>query len=270
METPRQCLSFLLATLMVTAAGFGATATPAGTSVGQEPATPPSNSRQTKPREITLEERGDVCVARKNYDDAVDYYYRALRESSFKNPALWNKMGIAFQMSSKLRNARKAYSRATHIDSGFAEAWNNIGTTYFLAKKYKKSLRYYERAIQLKGDVAAFHINLGSSYYHLRNYAQAVAEYRAALAIDPKAINPDSSVGTILHASASDKEYYFFMAKALASVGNAEVAVRYLRRALEDGFHDHQRIQDDPDFKKISQYPAFVELMRNPPVAIKD
>ena len=46
--------------------------------------------------------------------------------------------------------------------------------------------------------------------------------------------------------------------------------MRYLRRALEDGFGDPKRIDEDPDFKKISQYPAFVELMRNPPVAIKN
>jgi AMMECR1 domain-containing protein len=65
-------------------------------------------------------------------------------------------------------------------------------------------------------------------------------------------------------------EDYFYIAKALASKGNAEVAVRYLRRALEDGFTDRQRIDDDPDFKKISQHPAFVELMRNPPLAIRD
>jgi hypothetical protein len=59
------------------------------------------------------------------------------------------------------------------------------------------------------------------------------------------------------------------MAKAFASIGNAEEAVRYLRRALEDGFGVPAQIEEDPDFKKISQYPAFVDLMLNPPAAIK-
>ena len=79
-----------------------------------------------------------------------------------------------------------------------------------------------------------------------------------------------SSLGTVVHASGADVEFYFYMAKAFASIGNAEEAVRYLRRALEDGFNDPKRIDEDPDFKKISQHPAFVELMRNPPVAIKN
>ena len=79
-----------------------------------------------------------------------------------------------------------------------------------------------------------------------------------------------SSVGTVVHAGGADVEFYFYMAKAFASVGDAEDAVRYLRRALEDGFNDPKRIDEDPDFKKISQHPAFVELMQNPPVAIKN
>ena len=60
------------------------------------------------------------------------------------------------------------------------------------------------------------------------------------------------------------------MAKAYASMGNAEAAVRYLRRALEDGFPGAKQVDDDPDFKKISQDPAYVELLKNPPVAIKN
>jgi len=46
--------------------------------------------------------------------------------------------------------------------------------------------------------------------------------------------------------------------------------VRYLRRALEDGFELSKQIDEDPDFQKISQYPAYIELIKNPPVAIKN
>lgn len=46
--------------------------------------------------------------------------------------------------------------------------------------------------------------------------------------------------------------------------------MRSLRRALEDGFKDRKRILSDPDFVKISQNPAYVQLMNNPPIGIKD
>jgi tetratricopeptide (TPR) repeat protein len=209
-------------------------------------------------------------MARKNYADAADYYYRALKHSSFNNPVVWNKLGIAFQQQSKFHSARQAYAHAIHADKSFAEAWNNMGTAYFLEKKVGRSVKYYQRAIAIKSQNASFHLNLGISYSYLKKFEQAVEEYRIALGIDPKVLMHESSVGTVIHSSGTDVEFYFYMAKAFASIGDAEEAVRYLRRALEDGFSDQKRIDEDPDFKKIAKYPAFVELLKNPPTAIKD
>jgi tetratricopeptide (TPR) repeat protein len=229
---------------------------------------PSASTPQTKV--IPLEQRADIFMARKNYADAADYYLRALKQSSFKNAVVWNKLGIAYQQLSRFHGARQAYTRAIRADKTFAEAWNNIGTTYFMEDKVGKSVKYYQKAAELKPYNASFHMNLGVSYSRLKKYDLAVQEYRTALGIDPKVMFHESSVGTVVHASGTDVEYYFYMAKAFASLGNAEDAVRYLRRALEDGFNDSKRIGEDPDFKKINQYPAFVELMRNPPVAIKN
>jgi tetratricopeptide (TPR) repeat protein len=223
-----------------------------------------------QPKPLTLEQRADVFMARKNYGDAADYYYQALKQSSFKNPIVWNKLGIAFQQGSNFHNAHRAYEAAIRNDGQFADAWNNQGTVFFMEKKYAKSVKYYQRAIGLKGDAASYHMNLGTSYYHLKKFKLAVEEYRAALGIDPNVLTHESSVGTVVQAGGADVEYYFYLAKAFAAVGNAPEAVRYLRHALEEGLKDPQRIGEDPDFKKISQYPAFVELMQNPPVAIKN
>lgn len=273
MTPPMRCAGLLAATLMTVATGFGG-ATPArvaGFSPEQtSPAAGPPPARTTQPPQLTLEQRADVFVARKNYAEAADYYYQALQHSAFKDPLVWNKLGIVFQQEGKYRAARNAYTTATRLNKNFAESWNNLGTVYYMQKKYGRSMKYYRRAIELKGDDAPFHMNLGTSYYHLKNFPQAVEEYRTALGIDPNVLAHESPLGTVVHAGGADMKFYFYMAKAFASVGNAEEAVRYLRRALEDGFDDPKRIDEDPDFKKISQHPAFVELMRNPPVAIKN
>ncbi len=44
--------------------------------------------------------------------------------------------------------------------------------------------------------------------------------------------------------------------------------VRYLRRALEDGFGNFKKIENDPDLQRMAEYPPYVELLRNPPTAI--
>jgi tetratricopeptide (TPR) repeat protein len=243
------------------------------TSLGQEDSTPaaaPPQTQAASPKVLSLEDRADIFMARKDYGGATDYYYRALKKSSLKNPALWNKLGIAYQQQTKYHNAHKAYSNAIHLNKDFAEAWNNIGTIYFMENKFGKSLKYYQRAIELRGSDAAFHLNLGTSYYHLKRYDGAVAEYRTALGLNPNVMAEQSMLGAIVRARGTDVQFYFYMAKAFASIGRAEEAVRYLRRAFEDGFADPKRIDEDPDFKKISQHPAYVELMKNLPVAIKD
>ena len=229
---------------------------------------PPIQAAASKP--LSLEDRADIFMARKDYGSASDYYYRSLKLVKFKNATLWNKLGIAYQQQMKYHNALRAYGNSTRVDKDFAEAWNNLGTVYFMENKFGKSLKYYQRAIAIRGNDASFHLNLGTSLYHMKNYSEAVEEYRVALGIDPNVLSEQSSLGAIVRAKGTDIQFYFYMAKAFASIGRAEDAVRYLRRAFEDGFTDQKRIDEDPDFQKISQHPAYVELMKNPPPVIKE
>jgi tetratricopeptide (TPR) repeat protein len=219
---------------------------------------------------LTFEERGDIFMARKSYEDAVDYYYRALKQTRFANAIVWNKLGIAYQQLQNYSASRKAYNQAIRRQKDYTEPMNNIGTTYFMEKKYGKSVKYYLKAIKLNPDGASYHLNLGTSYMHMKKYKESVDEYRTALSLDPNIFSQRSAFGTTIEARGADPEYYFYLGKVFASLGRAEDAVRSLRRALEDGFKDRKRILDDPDFMKISQNPAYVELMNNPPVGIKE
>jgi tetratricopeptide (TPR) repeat protein len=232
----------------------------------------PGQTQNISPKRavLTVEDRADILMARKSYADAADLYYRALKQSKFANALLWNKLGIAYQQQLNYNASRKAYNQAIRRHNDFPEAWNNLGTTYFMQNKFRKSIKYYLRALKLNPSSASFHVNLGTSYYHMKKYKDAVDEYRTALTIDPKVLAEHSTLGTVVQARAADVEYYFYLAKVFASLGRAEEAVRYLRRAFEDGFKDQKRIDEDPDFLKISQHPAYVELMKNRPVPIKE
>ena len=80
-----------------------------------QPAPVPAASGQAhespaKTRQLTLEERADIYMARKSYEDAVTYYFRALKQVNFANAVLWNKLGIAYQQLENFQAARKAYN----------------------------------------------------------------------------------------------------------------------------------------------------------------
>jgi len=225
--------------------------------------------QSTEQPKFSLEQRADIYMARKAYVDAADYYQRALKQDGFSNAQLWNKLGIAYQQQGNHHAARKAYNKALHRRKDFSEAWNNIGTTYFFENKYSKSIKYYLRSLQGNPHSAPVRLNLGTAYYHKKKYAEAVEEYRQALMLDPNVLKDRTTLGTVMETRSADAQYYFYLAKVFASLGRAEEAVRYLRRALEDGFGDLNRIKEDPDFQKINQFPAYGELLNNPPVPIK-
>jgi tetratricopeptide (TPR) repeat protein len=241
----------------------------------QEKATTPPPQEESPPpaqaaRELPPEERGDIFMARKQYLDAVDYYKRALTNSKDRRAAIWNKIGIAYQQQTQFGQARKAYKKAIRIQKDFPEPWNNLGTTFYLAGKAKKSLKYYRQAVKLNPNSASFHMNLGTAYFRRKKFEQAITEYRAALTLDPNILREHSARGTVVEARGSGYKLYFYLAKTFASLGMTEEAVRYLRKSFEEGFHDRELLDKDPDFQKISTDPAYVDLLAHPPVAIKE
>jgi tetratricopeptide (TPR) repeat protein len=219
---------------------------------------------------VTTEQRADIHLARKEYADAIEGYRRALSERGARDAYLWNKLGIACQMDQNYPAARKAYKKAAHTKSDFAEPWNNLGTTYYLQNRFGKSTRYYNRAIKLRPDVASFHMNLGASYSRMKRVEGAIAECQEALRLDPNLLSRHSRSATTVQTRGTDAEFYYYLAKAFASMSRPNEAIRCLRRALEDGFKDMKRLDDDPDFQKIGHYPALLELRKNPPVPIQD
>jgi tetratricopeptide (TPR) repeat protein len=241
----------------------------------QAPSAPTVPSQNTAPArlanpELTAEDRADIFMAKKEFGDAVDYYLRALKQKSGRQGVIWNKLGIAYQQQLEYNSAREAYKKSLRYQKDYAQAWNNLGTTYFLQGKAKKSIKYYRHAIKLDDSNASFHVNLGTAYYHRKKFDQAMKEYRAALILDPNVLFEHSRQGTIVETRTGGEKYFFYLAKVFASLGRPTEAVRYLRRAYEEGFHDPKRLENDPDFQKISTDPAYVELIKNPPVAIKN
>ncbi|HKT11161.1 MAG TPA: tetratricopeptide repeat protein [Terriglobia bacterium] len=226
---------------------------------------------------LSDEQWGDLYMVRKEYDKAIELYAHALRlqtpspQSEMKIAILWNKTGICYQQKMDYNHARESYKKAIRLDQTYAQPWNNMGSTYYLAGKAKKSIKFYRRAIKMSPEVASFHLNLGTAYFARKKYEQATREYRAAIQLDPEVLtrNPESQ-GTTVETRYTNAKFYFYMAKIFASVGEPDKAVRYLERAMEEGFNSQKRILQDPDIQKISKYPAFITLMKNPPVAIKE
>jgi tetratricopeptide (TPR) repeat protein len=221
-----------------------------------EPAAPVSAN-------LTPERRGDILMARKMYREALEVY----RQDDLKNPVIWNKIGIAYHQMLQLPNAKKNYEQALRLKPNYAEALNNIGTIYYAQKSYRKAIGYYRKALKVAPQSASVYSNLGTAYFARKKYKEAIEAYQTALSLDPEVFEHKSTYGVMLQerSVAERAKYDYFMAKLYAKAGRTELALQHIRKALEEGFKEKRKLQEDPEFAAMQELPEFKELLKLEP-----
>ena len=207
---------------------------------------------------VSLEMRGDIYMARKMYREAIETY-----KSAEPTAVLVNKTGIAYHQLLDLDNARKYYEKALKLNPEYSEAVNNLGTVYYAKKNYRRAATQYKRALRLAPKSASIHSNLGTAYFARKNYDQAMTEYEVALTLDPGVFEHHSSAGVLLQERTVEEraKFHYFQAKLYAKQGMVEQALLSLRKALEEGLKERDKIGADADFAKIRDLPEFKEIL---------
>ncbi len=222
---------------------------------------PAVNKPQTPP--LTNELRGDIYMARKMYREAIDMYRKGLPDS----PVLANKIGIAFHQLLQLDLAKKNYERAIKLNPRYSEAINNLGTIYYSQKSYRRAIGCYKRSLRYTSPTASIYANLGAAYFGRKNYEKASEYYEEALKLDPDVFEHHSSFGTLMQERTVEERatYHLYMAKMYAKSGANDRAILYLRKALEEGVKDREKIPGMPEFALLVKSPAFQELLAQNP-----
>lgn len=208
---------------------------------------------------VTPEMRGDIYMARKMFREAAEAY----KEGDPADKVLVNKTGIAYHQQLQLDTAKKFYDRAIKIDPKYPEALNNLGTIYYAKKSYRRAVAQYKRAIALSPRSASIFSNLGTAYFARKNYDEALKAYETALTLDPEVFEHRGSAGVLLQERAIEDRarFHYYQAKLYAKQGQTERALLCLRKALEEGLKDRDKITDEPDFAKLRETPEFREIM---------
>jgi tetratricopeptide (TPR) repeat protein len=206
--------------------------------------------------------RGDIFMARKMYREAVDKY-REMPETAIRD----NKIGIAFHQMLQLQLAKKNYELAIKLDPKYSDAINNLGTIYYAGKSYRRSIVYYKRALHVSGPAASVYANLGAAYFARKDYKRASGFYEEALKLDPEVFEHHSGFGTLMQERTVTELalFHLSLAKTYAKAGANERALLYLRKALEEGVKDRNKIPDIPEFVTLKKDPAFEQLLAENP-----
>ena len=267
--TRRFCFLLLATVLLLLPAASFPQSAPAPINQVRIPPPPPNASPQQ------LEQRGDELRAEKAYFDARDYYAAALKKSPVADrhhaAELYNKIGIVELEAQNFGIATKAFKRSIKLDKLYAEPYNNLGATFYLLKKPKAAIKQYGKALKLNDQNASFHANLGTAYLTRKQFDLMNVEFARAVELDPNIFEHRSNTGSALQLRSplERARFDYALAKVYAKYGNADLSLRYLRMAMEDGYQPIGDVYKDAAFVRIRKDPRFTALMASPPVAIR-
>jgi tetratricopeptide (TPR) repeat protein len=216
-----------------------------------------------------LERQGDQLRGQKRYLDALDYYNAALAQQP--TALLWNKKGITLLFLQHNKDAQKCFEQALKIDKNSAEAMNNRGFVEMMQKQYNKAIKWYNKALVERPDSATFHYNLGAAYFGKHDYEKAAQAYKTAYQLDSEIFQRVSKTGIMAQSTSPEDRaaFSFMVAKMYAQAGDFERSLEYLRKAMEDGYKQINKVYTDAEFASLRTDPRFADLMAQKPQAIQ-
>jgi tetratricopeptide (TPR) repeat protein len=213
----------------------------------------------TGPQTVTPELKADIMMARKMYREAIESYKQAPQDS----PVVLNKIGIAYHQLTELKMAKVYYERSAKMKPDYAEAINNIGTVYYAQKSFRRAISMYKKALVYSPDSASMRMNLGTAYFARKNYELAFATYQEALKLDPEVFEHRGTHGTLLQERSVEElaKFHFYLARTYAKAGANDRALLYLRKALEEGFKERDKITSGADFAGLQNLDEFKQII---------
>jgi tetratricopeptide (TPR) repeat protein len=267
----------MVSSLWVVAISFGTASVflwPAAAQVPQS--TPPSsgflNASDTgltspapkKPAVVlTPEMRGDIFMAEKRFQEAAEMY----REHSKGSAVMLNKTGIAYHQMLQLNLAERYYRLALRADPKYSEAVNNLGTIYYAKKSYRRAISQYKKALRMNPEAASVWSNVAMAYFSRNDEVHAQQAFQTALKLDPNVFETRSTQGVLLQerSVAERGKFHYYLAHTYAQAGRNDLALQYIRKALEEGYKERKKIAEDPAFAAMRDLPEFKELMASEP-----
>ncbi len=212
---------------------------------------------------LTPEMRGDIFMAEKRFREAAEMY----QENSKGSAVMLNKTGIAYHQMLQLNVAEKYYRMSLRVDPKYSEAMNNLGTIFYAKKSYRRAINQYKKALRINPESGSIWSNLAMGYFSRNDEEHAQEALQMALKLDPEVFEHRSTQGVLLQErSVADRsKFHYYLAHTYAKAGQIDLAMQYIRKALEEGFKERKKIEEDPAFAAMRELPEFKELMASEP-----
>jgi len=211
-----------------------------------------------------LIEQGNQLADLKKYDDAFEFYERALKVNDImEEPDVKNKDLIKSSYKIELINRAKLeiksknfdkaieYSRrALDLDEIFIEAHYHIGLAYYKKKKYDAAIENFQKAVNFNEKHVNSWNSMGLAYEAKEDYDNALVKLNKAVEIDSSFADGwynlgnvyklrkeyDNAISNYTKATGLEPEFakaWFFMGCAYFDKKDYNNAIQYLEKAIK-------------------------------------
>ncbi len=185
-----------------------------------------------------LEALGSIMRGHKRYDEAVDYYTRAIALIGQPEEKHWThyySRGTCYERLKKLPQAEADLQKALQLSPNQALTLNYLGYTWIDHNRHlQRGLALIEKAVQLKPDDGYIVDSLGWAHYRLGNFKEAVKHLERAVELRPEDATLNDHLGDALWRVKREREARFQWEQALSLKPEQEEAEK-IQRKLEKG-----------------------------------
>lgn len=137
--------------------------------------------QEAKPQEVTMSyeelvKKGDEAYKMQKYNDAVDYYTKAVIFSPQDQNTML-KIANIYKLMGNNTKALTFYDRLISLDNGNYDAYFNKGLVLATQKNYDDAIKCFERVIQLSPEYPYAYYSLGMSYEQKGDTSKALEYY---------------------------------------------------------------------------------------------
>jgi protein O-GlcNAc transferase len=143
--------------------------------------------------------RGNVLVALKRFDEAVASYGRAITLKPDYAEAFVGRANALHELK-KFEDALDSCEKALALKPDHAEACYNFGNSLAALKRFDEALIQYNRAIALKPNNAEVFNNRGGVLQELKQYEAALKDFDKAISLKPDYAEAFNNLGLALAA----------------------------------------------------------------------
>ncbi|MGJ5204215.1 tetratricopeptide repeat protein [Bradyrhizobium sp. HKCCYLR20261] len=143
-----------------------------------------------------LRAMGQVCLALKRADDAIEWFARAIRQD-ISAPESFIGLAQALRLAGRLDEAIKAYDRALQLQPEAVDSWDALGELLQARERHAEAALACDRLLQLAPDRIATWLRLGDVLEAQGRRDEAALAFEQALKLQPDHVDAANRAGAI-------------------------------------------------------------------------